>query len=206
MREAHGPNGTGEGLALHALLYASGELDAAEAEAFERRLGEDQAAREALAGAVPLALALGGGSVTAPDPAYRARVRQLLRPRAGVWQRLWDRRPYRGHPVFWGAVGAAAAALVMFAVFRWPGTAAPATGLAPPAEQQVASLPADEHPLSPEAVERMANVWAEMNNNEHLLKAREEEQRRKVRAEERGRGLKGEERRARPLGNAKSRY
>src|SRR5262245_9682107 len=114
MREAHGPNGTAGGLALHALLDASGELDAAEAEAFERRLGEDQAAREALAGAVPLARALGGLPAAAPDPAYRARVRRLLRPRAGVWQRLWGRRPYRGHPVLWGAVGAAAAALVMF--------------------------------------------------------------------------------------------
>ena len=41
-------------LSALALLYAAGELDEDEAAAFEKRLGEDQAVREALAQAVRL--------------------------------------------------------------------------------------------------------------------------------------------------------
>src|SRR6266542_6142583 len=113
MRDA---KGAGEPLHLVALLYASGEMEAAEAADFERRLAEDQAARDALAGAVPLAQALAGRAAAVPDPAYRARVRRQLRPAPGLWQRLWAPRPYRGHPALWGAAGAAAAAVVALAL------------------------------------------------------------------------------------------
>src|SRR5213080_840229 len=105
MRDAPDPPDSGEPcepLAFQALLYASEGLAEADAAAFERRLAEDQAAREALAQAVPLALALRGQAVSSPNPVYRSRVRRRLLP-----------RPPRVHPAVWTGLGAAAAVLVM---------------------------------------------------------------------------------------------
>ena len=50
----------GDDLDAQALLYATGEMDPKDAAAFERLLGEDQRAREALALAVELARTLDG--------------------------------------------------------------------------------------------------------------------------------------------------
>jgi hypothetical protein len=99
-------------LVLQAMLYASGELDAEQTAAFEQRLGEDQAARDALCKAVELTQGL-PGQEQAPDPAYRARVRQRLRQRRRHRRALRDDNPFFGHPAFWSALGAAVAILFM---------------------------------------------------------------------------------------------
>jgi ferric-dicitrate binding protein FerR (iron transport regulator) len=62
-----------------ALLYAGGRLSPEDAEAFERRLGEDQQARDALCRAMELVQSLAGRPLR-PRPDYRERVRQRLRP------------------------------------------------------------------------------------------------------------------------------
>src|SRR5260370_26640020 len=87
-------------LAWQALLYAGGELDAGQTAVFEQRLGNDQAAREAVCLAVPLVSVTGAAS--RPNPAYREHVRKHLRRGSGLWQWLWGKRPYRGHPLAWG--------------------------------------------------------------------------------------------------------
>ena len=71
-------------LVRQALLYAAGELEAAEADAFERRLGGEPAAQEALIDAVQLAALLGGPRAS-PSTDRRSAVRDrcLPRPRAG---------------------------------------------------------------------------------------------------------------------------
>jgi hypothetical protein len=191
MRDALGPHDSGEPcqpLAFQALLYASGVLAEADAAAFERRLAEDQDCREALAQAVPLALALRGQAVSPPNPAYRTRVRQRLVPRR-----------FRGHPAFWAGLGAAAAVLVMLGL----GTVSRLPPLPPP-------VPPDSSPVArpanreTDAASVTAEVWAELQNPNHLLKAHDEEMRRRGRAEERGYGLKAEQRRGRTLGNSNS--
>lgn len=105
-----------EDLVLQAMLYASGELDAEQTAAFEQRLGDDQAARDALCKAVELT-ALPGGEPAEPDPAYRSRVRHRLR------QRRRHRRGLTGdtgslyqHPAFWSVLGAALAVLFMVVI------------------------------------------------------------------------------------------
>jgi hypothetical protein len=191
MRDVSGANDSGEAvqpLAVLALLYASDGLAEADAAAFERRLAEDQAAREALAQAVPLALALRGQTASRPDPTYRAQVRR----------RLW-RRPYRGHPVFWVGLGAAAAVLVMLGL----GTVPRLPPLPPPTPPDSSARPASHET---ETASVMADVWAELQTPEHLLKAHDEEMRRRGRAEERGHGLKAEQRRSQPLGNSNSKH
>jgi anti-sigma factor RsiW len=187
MPDVPGANDSGEAvqpLAVQALLYASGGLADADADAFERRLAEDQAAREALAQAVPLALALRGQAVSRPDPAYRTQVRRRLL-----------RRPYRGHPAFWAGLGAAAAVLVMLGL----GTVSRLPPLPPPTPPDSSARPASRET---ETASVMADVWAELQTPEHLLKAHDEEMRRRGRAEERGRGLKAEQRRSHPPGNS----
>ncbi len=70
---------SGNDLHLQAFLYASGELDKSAAVSFERRLAEEQAAREALCQAVLLWQPLGRQTDSGPDPVYRECVRQRLR-------------------------------------------------------------------------------------------------------------------------------
>src|SRR3954451_9260762 len=81
-----------------AFRYVSGEMGREEAEAFERRLDEDQGAREAVAEAVALA-----GAIRSLSPVDRAgRARTASRP---PWLRI------RRHPVLSGLGLAAAASL-----------------------------------------------------------------------------------------------
>ena len=132
---AHGVCGghsTDSALALLALRYAAGELDPAETELFESRLGVDQAARDALAEAVRLSAAASGLPTPAPDPLVREAAREKLQP---TWAtRLFPRRPYRGHPLAWAGGGGLAAAVVAVVL--------PVLTAEPPAV--VTLLPADQ--------------------------------------------------------------
>jgi hypothetical protein len=165
----------GDNLDALALLYANGEMDAAQAAAFERRLGEDQGAREALSVAVELARTLDGLPTPMPDPAYRAAVRRRLPP-AGVWGRLTARR-HRGHPVMWAALGAAA---VFLAVVVANGFRAP-----PPSQSDQAQAAPTQavEPVQPPA-EDTALFWAELPKHERMNRLREEDQQRKARPED----------------------
>jgi hypothetical protein len=198
MRETPAPGRSEDHWLLRqALGYARGELAAAEAHAFEQGLAHDQATRDALCQAVCLA----GASAPLPDPAFRAAVRRRLR--AGGWRRLLGRRPYRGHPLLWTGLGAAAAALLTLGVLA---LARPGAGPTAPPVVAEAEAPAEEaspEPPRPSSVE-MARVWAELHNSAHLARAHEEEVRRKHRAE--GRSVKAEERRARPLHHVRPRH
>jgi anti-sigma factor RsiW len=187
-----------DALAFQALLYAGGEMEAGEAQLFERRLGEDQAAREALCRAVRAASALAGHIPPAPDPAYREEVRRRLRP--DPLRALVQRRSYRGHPLLWIGLGAAAAVLLTFGIGAMAPSVPPASLPTGSDATTVAPAPAPRRaePLRPSSVD-MANLWAELNSNDHLAKAREEEMRRKVRAE--GHRPRTEEHRQRPMGN-----
>src|SRR5262245_39340169 len=102
-----------EELALRAYLYVSGELTEVERADFEQQLAWEQPARDALAEAVRMSATL-TGSLPRPDSAYRDRVRARLHP--SWWQRLLARRSYQGHPLFWLALGAAAALLLLTAL------------------------------------------------------------------------------------------
>jgi anti-sigma factor RsiW len=108
----------GDDLGLQAFLYVSDELEGSEAASFERHLGEDQAAREALCRAVRLCLTLGSPTDAAPNPAYRERVRQRLRSWPTSGRVAGRARAPRGHPVIWGLLGAAAALLLMLVLQR----------------------------------------------------------------------------------------
>lgn len=123
-------------LAYLALRYAAGELDPAETEVFELRLGVDQSARDALAEAVRLSAAASGVPDPAPDPLARVSVRERLRP--NWFTRLFPRRPYRGHPLTWTGVGGSVAAAVVLG-----------TGLFPPDPQPVVSRSSPEHQSAP---------------------------------------------------------
>jgi hypothetical protein len=168
-----------------AFLYTSGEMNATETAAFERRLGEEQPLREALCQAVELMQTLEGLAPPIPRPAYRRHVRQRLRP-AGWWCRLARRRTYRGHPALWSGLGAAA---VLLAVLIAPPNLLPtglrtpeAEALPPVAEQTKPSrpeVPADE-PADLATIEE-AEMWASMHNSDHLVRAHEEEGRRRDR-------------------------
>ena len=100
-------------LAYTALLYASGELEGDDAVAFEQRLAEDQTARDALCQAVEYTTLASGQTPTAPDPAYRDRVRQRLRHRRRQIQNEARHHSAFGPAVLWIVLGATAAILVM---------------------------------------------------------------------------------------------
>jgi hypothetical protein len=164
-----------------AFLYAAGEMDAAEAAAFERRLGEEQALREALCQAVELMQALGGLAPPSPSVEYRDQVRRRLL-RRGWWHRLTGRQTYRGHPALWTGLGAAAALLVALALTPGLRPTSPqtisATPTAEPTQPRQAGPP--DEPDDPTTIE-MAETWAHLLNSDHLLRAREEENRRRDR-------------------------
>jgi hypothetical protein len=103
----------GAALAFQALLYASGEMDGPEAAHFEARLGEDQAAREALCQAMQLACPPDGSGCLRPDPAYREQVRRRIEPRRSFWGWLTRKRSYHGHPAAWTGLGAVAGLLIV---------------------------------------------------------------------------------------------
>jgi hypothetical protein len=155
--------------------YADGGLSGADADAFERRLASDPDAQDALCAAVRQS-----GGRTAPDPAYRAAVHRRLLP--SWWRRLFAPRPHRGHPVFWAAVGAAAALLVVLLLPHGP---APSDEAAAPVGLSVPREVAREEAPAPRPTQRLA-------------RALEEENRRKGRAEERR--VAREDRVIRPMG------
>src|SRR5262245_6010314 len=133
-------SGGSDDLVLKAMLYASGELDAADAAAFEQRLGDDQAARDALCQAVELTHGLGNQPPAVPDPEYRSRVRHRLRQRRRRRVGLSNlNSPFFAHPAFWSVMGAALAVLLMVIIrhmmatgFDQPPTTPSTTREAPP--------------------------------------------------------------------------
>src|SRR5687768_11526353 len=89
-----------------AFCYAAGELDAAEAEAFEARLAEDQSAREALARAVELTQTIGAAENQSGD---------LVTPAVRT-TRDWNTR------LSWMAIGGLASVLL---ALLWSGIVGP---------------------------------------------------------------------------------
>ena len=96
-------------LLVAAMRYAAGELDPAETESFENRLGTDGSAREALAEAVRLASRAAKIVESKPDGLRKVAIAEKLFP--NWFSRLLPRRPYRGHPLIWLALGGAAVGL-----------------------------------------------------------------------------------------------
>jgi hypothetical protein len=188
-------------LELEALLYASGELEGAEAEYFEQRLADDPSAREALCQAVQLSQTL-TGTPARPNPAYRMAVRRRLAAQA---QTVPLRRGQRGHPLVWMTLGAAAAVLVMLGLSPWePPPADPATPTAPAVVEKTEPEPKLE-PVDADTMLEMATRWTELHNSDHLERALEEEARRRSRAEDRYRPGMDESRRPRLLGKPSNR-
>jgi hypothetical protein len=196
----HEPSMNGDagenGLAWEALLYASGELDAGRACAFEERLGNDQAAREALSLAAQMAVLPGAAPTLRPAPDYRDSVRLRLKQGESGWQRLWGRRAYRGHPLLWGCAGAAAALLMMVGLVRSGTVSACWIAPTPPVAQAPAPQIEGEPEGMPTTIEA-ASVWAEISQSDHLLKAHDDELRRKSRSEEWHRLVRPDPRRTR---------
>lgn len=116
------PDSPDADLACTALLYASGELDEADALAFDRRLAEDQSAREALCQAVELNLALTKEAPAAPDPAYRQRVRARLQQRRRHLKKMAGAPTFWGQPAMWSAIGAGAAVILMLIMHHFATT------------------------------------------------------------------------------------
>jgi hypothetical protein len=170
-------------VAWQAFLYASGELDEKQALAFEDRLGNDQAAREALSMAAQLAVLPGLSPPLRPNPDYRDVVHLRLKHREDGSVRILSRRAYRGHPLLWGLVGAAAAVLIMVGLGQ-AGVQIP-IGLA--SKASVAQVPVPQVDVDEDATVpslEAANVWAEISQSDHLLKAHGDELRRKTRSAE----------------------
>jgi hypothetical protein len=171
---------------LQAFLYASGELEGIEAASFERRLGEEQAAREALSQAVLLCQPLGSQISAGPNPVYRECVRRRLRPRPNMERIVEQPRADRGHPVIWSVLGAAAAVLLLFSLERLGSRAVPdgAGGVTVAERGPSSTVPGDLDDPPNAFVSDVALVWAKLPNGEHLRMARAEEMRRKSRAED----------------------
>jgi len=167
---------------FQSLLYIAGELEGAELTQFEKRLGEDQEARDALCHAMGLTVALSGHKTFRPDPAYRAVVRKQLFPAKGFWQ-SWV-QPNWTHPAVWTATGALVL-LVTLSLARPRSPLAGDRGVSSPVADAVqkskhANNDESKDLPSPEA----ATFWSELPNGEHLSKAREDDQRRKDRVQD----------------------
>lgn len=163
-----------------ALRYAADDLSPDEREAFECRLAEDQAAREAVAEVVRLSAAAIGRPAPAPHPSLRAALRARLALSG------------RSRPLAWVALGGAVvAACALFAVALADRTAPDAARAepAPPDAVEMAPAPravepappgepvAAEHP-APGACgddRSVAEIWAEMSNHDGVEKARDDE-------------------------------
>jgi anti-sigma-K factor RskA len=155
--------------------YAAGELDEAEAAAFERRLAADQATRDALCAAVCEMRAAEGRSEPKPDPAYRTRVRSRLREVAARRQ-AEGRGRYRIHPAAWAVAGAAAAALLLVSVRTATGPSGEPAAPRPAASQEAAApLP------GPEVAADDGDDGPDLLSGQHLARTIEEENRRKDR-------------------------
>lgn len=164
-----------------ALRYAAGDLSPDEVSAFEARLAEDQGARDALAEAVRLSAAAIGQKPPAPHPSFRT----AIRARLGLVS-------YRGHPLAWVGLGAAAvAACALFAVSLPTGSDAPEAEaahvapevlevpLADPSAGAVAAhdTGADNPPASCGGERSVAEIWADLSSHDHVEKARDDEMR-----------------------------
>lgn len=170
-----------------ALRYAAGDLTPAEAGAFEERLADDQAARDALSEAVRLSAAALGQKPPCPHPAFRA----VLRARLG-----WER--YRRRPIAWAGTGVAAVAvcaLVGLALVDRTDPPARAAEPSAPSAHLTEPLPAPDefeaglapHETAPVAFEQpapacgsephrsVAEIWADLSTSEHVEKARDDE-------------------------------
>jgi hypothetical protein len=174
-----------------ALRYAAGDLSPDEVSAFEARLAEDQDARDALAEAVRLSAAAIGQKPPAPHPSFRT----LIRARLGLVS-------YRGHPLAWVGLGAAAvAACAIFAVSlptRSNALEAEAAVRVAPAGLEVPQVvPRDavaaqdagqagaENPPAGCGDERsVAEIWADLSSHDHVEKARDDEMRWRQRVRE----------------------
>jgi hypothetical protein len=175
---------------LLARLYAAGELDESAAAAFEWRLADDQAARDALCAAVRAREAADDPAGPVPDPRYRERVRQRLHKPA--WRRAAGRV---GRPSLWAFAGGAAAALVLLAIR--PGVQ-PGDGVATPQPQKPQEVIKDVPPVCEDVADGL-NEWPDLVDAQHLARAVHEENRRKVRADDR-RMVRSEDRAARLRG------
>jgi hypothetical protein len=94
-------------LSYTALRYAAGDLDSVDEAAFEQTLAADPHAQSALCEAVRLSAAAAGQPEPRPDSLSQTVVAERLRPT--LLSRFLARRPYRGHPMTWTAIGASAA-------------------------------------------------------------------------------------------------
>jgi hypothetical protein len=176
----------GDHFQLQALLYAAGELEGAELSRFEKRLGEDQEAREALCQTMGITLALSGRVPATPHPAYRELVRARLFPSQPFWQSwVWPGGKWT-HPAIW-TVAALLGVLLVLGVTHPPWGKGPdiepnrATADSAQGGHRGATQDEGARPLpSPEA----ATFWSELSNSEHLSKARDEEFRRRGRVQE----------------------
>lgn len=185
-----------EALNCQAWLYAGGELDEADADAFEFRLGENQAARDALCQAAHMLGALESLPAVRPDPGYRRRVHAQLLESPGFWQRLFARRPYRGHPVVWGMAGALASFFLFIGLSQvWQGPGIDQNGVVVVDRNPPLSSGQNETNRYASLAET-ADIWAAMHPSDHLLKAHDDDARRRNRAFDRARLLKTDERRS----------
>lgn len=162
-----------------ALRYAAGDLAPDEASAFESRLAEDQAARDALSEAVRLSAKAIGQKPPAPHPSLRAVIRERLSLRA-----------YRGHPFAWiglGALAVAACTVIGLTMAErgepeantlpvptmlTDATAVPAPGVTPLSGENGSSTNPDN-----DAERSVAEIWADLSNHENVEKARDDEMR-----------------------------
>ena len=173
MHEPVGENQDGERLVWQAMLYASGEMNESESSAFEQRLEANQTVRDALCQAV--ALSQGPGAALRPSPMYRVRVRDRLFRAGSRWDWLLGQRAYRGHPLLWGLVGAAAVFLLLGPA-RFAGVPD-----GPSPQASVPSARSSDGPPLPTPSTRVAAklqtayIWAVINDSDHLLKAHDEE-------------------------------
>jgi hypothetical protein len=183
-----------DNLALQAFLFVSDELEDSQAEAFLRRLAEEQAAREALSQAVYAAGCLAGRTPAQPNPAYRAGVRQRLTA-ATPPVIAGGRRAYRGHPLLWAGLGAAAMYVVSAGSWSW---SPPRMDVPSPPPVILAEHPTAPRPAPAAPVEEWipaAEVWAVLHTPDRLARVNDEEERRRSRAEELQRLLSHDERR-----------
>jgi hypothetical protein len=171
-----------------ALRYAAGDLSPDESAAFEARLAGEQDARDALAEAVRLSAQAIGQAPPAPHPSFRA----ILRARLALGA-------YRGSPLAWTGLGAAAVAactlLGLFLAGAGPESAPGAVATAPaevraatpaePREVAAAPEPADsgfhvaaEHP-GDDSHHSVAEIWADLSDHQGVEKARDDEHRRR---------------------------
>jgi hypothetical protein len=171
-----------------ALRYAARDLPPGEAAAFEGRLAADQDARDALGEAVRLSAAALGQAPPVPDRSFRAAIRDRLTGWCPPWL---ARRAYRGHPLAWAGLGAAAvvacAAVGLSLADPQPPRPAPLGVAAGPGHAQIDPVPPPpsgegavvtiDDPAGDGDGPSVAEVWAALSTPEHVEKAHDDEMR-----------------------------